>query len=91
MKHFEYRPKGVCSQLIEFDLEDNVVHNVKFTSVCNGNLKAISKFVEGMTVEEIESKVLGVNCGGRPTSCSDQLAKGLRLAADSIANDCNEK
>jgi uncharacterized protein (TIGR03905 family) len=61
-------------------LEGNVVRNVQFTGGCNGNLKAISKLVDGMTVEQIEDKLAGNTCGRRPTSCADQLAKAVRQA-----------
>ena len=65
---------------IEFHLEGNVVSNVRFTGGCNGNLKAISKLVDGMTVEQIEDKLLGNTCGMRPTSCADQFARAVRAA-----------
>ena len=81
-KHCTYHPQGVCSTLIEFDLENNIVSNVRFTHGCNGNLKAIAKLVEGMSVEEIESKLKGNTCGFRPTSCADQFAKAVRKAYD---------
>ncbi len=80
MFHYEYRTKGVCSQLIGLDLDGNVVRNVVFFGGCNGNLKAISKLVEGYTVEQIEEKLLGNTCGDKPTSCADQLAKAVREA-----------
>ena len=70
----------VCSQMISFDLDDNVVSNLVFTGGCNGNLKAISKLVNGWTVEKIEEYLLGNTCGMRPTSCADQLAKAVRKA-----------
>ena len=80
---FEYRPHGVCATNISFDLaEDGTVHNVSFTRGCNGNLKAISKLVDGWTVEKIEQYLLGNTCGRRPTSCADQLAKAVRKAYD---------
>ncbi len=74
----EYRTKGVCSSRIQFDLEGNVVKNVSFTGGCDGNLKAVSKLVEGMTVEQIESYLKGNTCGMRKTSCADQLALAVR-------------
>lgn len=80
--HYQYKTKGTCSQAIEFDLEGNVVKNISFFGGCNGNLKAISKLVEGMTVEEIEAKLAGNTCGFRSTSCADQLAKAVRKALD---------
>lgn len=70
----------VCSQLISFDLNDNVVSNIEFMGGCNGNLKAIAKLVDGWTVEKIEEYLLGNLCGRRPTSCADQLAKAVRKA-----------
>ena len=70
----------VCSQMISFDLDDNVVSNLVFTGGCNGNLKAISKLVNGWTVEKIEEYLLGNTCGMRPTSYADQLAKAVRKA-----------
>ena len=70
----------VCSQLISFDLDDNVVSNIEFLGGCNGNLKAISKLLDGASVDYIESKLKGNTCGRRPTSCADQLAKAVRKA-----------
>ncbi len=81
MKH-TYRTKGVCAMSISFDLDGNVVNNVSFMGGCNGNLKAISKLVDGMTVEEIEQKLKGNRCGFKQTSCADQLAIAVRTAYD---------
>ncbi len=67
---------------IDFDLEGDVVSNIEFIGGCNGNLKAISKLVDGFTVEQIEQKLLGNTCGMKPTSCADQLAKAVRKAYD---------
>ena len=83
---FQYKTQNVCSQIIYFDLEDNVVSNIEFYGGCNGNLKAISKLMDGKTVEEIEETLLGISCGARPTSCTDQLAKAVRAAADHVAS-----
>ena len=77
---YTYTTQNVCSRKIEFDIDGNVITNVVFTGGCNGNLKAISKLVNGMTVEEIESKLAGNTCGFRNTSCADQLAKAVREA-----------
>ena len=70
----------VCSQMISFDLDGDVVSNIVFTGGCNGNLKAISKLVDGWKVEKIEQYLLGNLCGRRPTSCADQLARAVRKA-----------
>lgn len=78
--HYKYKTNGTCSSAIEFDINGNVVTNVKFFGGCNGNLQAISSFAEGMTVEEIEAKVKGIKCGWKNTSCSDQLACAVRKA-----------
>ena len=77
-----YQTKNVCSMQIDFHLDGNVVTDVRFTGGCNGNLKAISKLVNGMTVEQIESYLRGNTCGRRPTSCADQLAIAVRQAYD---------
>ena len=77
---YTYKTQGVCSQQITFDLEGNKVTNVSFLGGCDGNLKAISKLVDGMTVEDIESKLKGNLCGSKGTSCADQLAKAVRQA-----------
>ena len=77
-----YKPKGVCPVRIDFSLNGNVVTDIRFTGGCNGNLKAISKLLDGKTVEEIESKLRGNTCGRKPTSCADQLAVAVREAYD---------
>jgi len=77
---YSYKTQGTCAVQINFDIEGNVVSNVEFIGGCNGNLKAISKLVDGYTVEQIEEKLLGNTCGFKPTSCADQLAKGVRQA-----------
>ena len=80
--NYSYRTRGVCAQEIKFDLNDGIVTNISFTGGCNGNLKAISKLVDGMSVEQIEEKLKGNTCGMRPTSCADQLARAVREAYD---------
>ena len=77
-----YKTKGTCSSQIDFDLKDGKVYNVRFTGGCNGNLKAIPKLVQGLTVEQVEEKLSGISCSGRPTSCGDQLAKACRAALE---------
>ena len=76
-----YKPKGTCSTLIEVELDGNVVKNVKFTGGCNGNLQAIPKLVEGLTVEQVEQKISGISCNGRGTSCGDQLSTEIGRAS----------
>ena len=79
---YTYRTKNTCSQAISFHLEGNVVTDIQFFGGCNGNLKAISKLCDGMTVDEIEEKLAGNTCGYKPTSCADQLARAVRQAYD---------
>ena len=78
--HHEYRTQMTCSSKILFDLNDDVVTNVKFIGGCDGNLKAISKLIDGWTVDQITEKLTGNTCGGRPTSCADQLARAVAQA-----------
>ena len=79
---YTYKTHGTCASLIELELEGNIVHNVKFTGGCHGNLQAIPKLVEGLTVEEVEQKIGGIRCGFKDTSCGDQLAKACHAALD---------
>ena len=85
MSHYTYRTQYTCSQLINFDIEGDVIRNIEFTGGCNGNLKAISKLVDGWTVDKIEGMLKGNTCGMRPTSCADQLAKAVRKAYEATA------
>ncbi len=79
--HHEYKTQGTCSTKIVFDLENkNIVKNVAFTGGCNGNLKAVSKLVDGMKAEDVIKLLKGNTCGGKPTSCADQLTKALEEA-----------
>ena len=71
----EYKPKGVCSRLIHFDIVD-----VSFVGGCSGNLQGISHLIEGMDVDEAISRIEGIRCGFKPTSCPDQLAIALKEA-----------
>ena len=86
-----YKTKGTCSTQIELDLDGDVVHNVKFTGGCNGNLKAIPKLVEGLTVAQVEEKIGGIKCGFKNTSCGDQLAKACREAYNKYMQTCSAK
>ena len=80
--HHDYKTEMTCSQWIRFDLDGDVVRDISFVGGCNGNLKAVSKLVEGMTVEQIEGYLKGNLCGRRSTSCADQLARAVRKAYD---------
>ena len=75
-----YKTSGVCSSQIQFELQDNKVHNVRFTGGCNGNHQGIGKLVEGMDAQEVIARLEGTRCGFKSTSCPDQLAKALKAA-----------
>lgn len=78
MQSIEFRPKGVCSQHMEIEMEDGIVRSLKVTGGCNGNLQGISRLVEGMPVEEVIRRLDGIRCGFKNTSCPDQLAQALK-------------
>ena len=86
---YTYKTQGVCAQAISFDLDGSTVKNVEFHGGCPGNLKAISKLVDGMSVDQIEAYLKGNTCGRKPTSCADQLALGVRAALDREAAGAN--
>ncbi len=79
---YSYKTRQTCSSKIDFDIDDGVVTNVKFTGGCNGNLKAIAKLVEGMSAEKIAELLKGNTCGFRSTSCADQLAQAVLEARE---------
>ncbi len=79
MKH-EYKTQMTCSSKILFDLDGDKVSNIQFIGGCDGNLKAISKLVDGWRVDQIVEKLAGNTCGRRPTSCADQLARAVAQA-----------
>jgi uncharacterized protein (TIGR03905 family) len=74
---YSYKTKGVCSRIINFDVKDNKVTNVSFVGGCNGNLQGISRLVEGLDVEDAVNRLKGIDCGGKGTSCPDQLVSAL--------------
>lgn len=75
---FQYNTQGVCSKAVNFEVEGNKVKNVSFAAGCNGNLKGIGSLVEGMDIDEVISRLEGITCGAKKTSCPDQLAQALK-------------
>ena len=73
-----FKTRGTCSREIHFDIKDNKLTNVSYVGGCNGNLKGIGKLVEGMDVDEAITRLDGITCGMKPTSCPDQLAQALK-------------
>jgi len=76
----EYKTKGTCSSRIHFDIKDGKVYSVSFEDGCNGNLKALGILAEGMDAADLIKKLKGLDCGGRKTSCADQLATAIERA-----------
>lgn len=81
-KKFTFYPQGVCSMMIEIELDGETIKDVIFTGGCNGNLNGISKLIKGMNAREVIEKLEGTRCGVNETSCPDQLSKALRQALD---------
>ncbi len=75
-----YKTKGTCSRAISFDIEDGKLRNVQFVDGCNGNLQGIGRLVEGMDAKECVSRLKGIRCGYKDTSCPDQLARAIEKA-----------
>lgn len=73
-----YKTQGVCSREISFEVKDNKLYNVEFVGGCSGNTQGLGKLIEGMDVDETIKRLDGIQCGHRPTSCPDQLAKALK-------------
>lgn len=82
---YSYKTNNTCAKVIEFNLNNNIVTDVKFLGGgCPGNLQAVPKLVEGMTVEEIQNKLSGIKCGIKGTSCADQLVKAVTEAYEKL-------
>lgn len=79
---YTYKTRGVCSSSIEIEAEDEIIKSVKFTGGCNGNLKGIGELVKGMKIDDVISKLKGVKCGFKDTSCPAQLALALQNIKD---------
>ena len=79
MEH-TFKTKGTCATQISFELDGNVVKNVKFTGGCNGNLQAVARLVEGLTVSQVAERCGGIKCGFKNTSCADQLTQAVTKA-----------
>lgn len=80
---YTYRPTGVCAREINFDVVDNKITNVSFIGGCNGNLGGISRLLEGLAVDDAISRLKGIDCKGKGTSCPDQFASALEALAES--------
>ena len=76
----KYKTQGVCSSAIDIEMDGNIIKSVKFTGGCNGNLQGICSLLKGMDVEHAISRMEGLRCGPKPTSCPDQIAQALKQA-----------
>ena len=84
---FEYAPRGVCSRRIVFDVENNQVHNLVFHGGCHGNTQGVAALIEGMDIDDAISRLSGIRCGMKPTSCPDQLSLALRQAKQQLSKE----
>ena len=73
----QYQPKGVCCKMMQMRIKDDIIQDVEFVGGCNGNLSGIGILIKGMNINDIVQKLSGLHCGSRPTSCPDQLTKGI--------------
>lgn len=83
---YVYQTSGTCSSAIRFNIDGDVISHVEFFGGCPGNTAAVARLVDGMTVDEIAAKLGGIRCGGKPTSCADQLARAVKEAFEKTAN-----
>ncbi len=74
-----YKTRGTCSREIHIEVENDIVKNVEFIGGCNGNAQGIARLIKGMNIYDVIAKTEGIDCGGRGTSCPDQLAKALKM------------
>lgn len=79
---YEYIPRGVCSRKMIFEIENDEIKSLEVVGGCNGNLKGISSLVTGMKLEDVISRLEGITCGSKPSSCPAQIAEALREYLD---------
>lgn len=77
-KTYQFRPQGVCSQLMEITVDGDILEDVQVLGGCSGNLQGIASLVRGMKIEDIIQRLDGIRCGGKASSCPDQLAQALK-------------
>lgn len=81
----QFQPQGVCAKMMQFRIKDDILLDAEFVGGCNGNLSGIGILVKGMHINDIIPKLSGLPCGKRPTSCPDQLTKGLKAYLEAKA------
>ncbi len=87
----QYQPKGVCCKMMQMRIKDNIIQDVEFVGGCNGNLSGIGVLIKGMNINDIVPKLSGIPCGARPTSCPDQLTKGIQAYLEAKRVNVAEK
>lgn len=83
---YNYKTSGVCSQNILITVNGDIIEEVQFIGGCPGNLQGIGKLVKGKTIDEVATLLSGISCGGKPTSCPDQLSRALKAIAERQKN-----
>jgi len=83
---YRYRPQGTCSREIVFQIEDGIVTNLEIIGGCAGNSQGVAALVKGMPASEVVKRLTGIDCGGKGTSCPDQVAKAISKALDAVGN-----
>ena len=78
MEHLTYQTRGVCSRMIDIDIEDGIIQSVQYHGGCSGNTQGVAALVRGMRVEEAIARLSGIRCGFKSTSCPDQLSQALK-------------
>ena len=73
----QYATEGTCCKFMQVKVNDGIVEDVEFMGGCNGNLQGIKNLIKGMKIDDVIEKLSGIPCGGKPTSCPDQLARCL--------------
>lgn len=86
-KNLVYKTHGTCSKFIDVTIEGNHIKRVQFIGGCHGNTQGIATLVQGMEIDEVIARLEGIDCGGRGTSCPDQLAKALRQLRDTARQE----
>lgn len=82
----QYKTQGTCSRMIDLEVEGDKIKKVCFTGGCNGNTQGVARLVEGMNINDAISRLSGIRCGNRPTSCPDQLARALQQYKDTCSS-----
>jgi len=84
---YRYQPRGTCSREILFNIEDGIVQSLEIIGGCEGNSQGVAVLAQGMNAEEVVDRLSGIDCGGKGTSCPDQVARAIRSVLESEQDD----